>query len=269
VTERPAVERPRGGAAADEPRGGWLAALRRRRAARALQRQLASQQAKANAIRNRQDQVVRWRTAHAHAVRARLERLRAIAPDARVLEVGSGAHGLIFFFGAERGVGVDPLAAQYRPLFPLWQGRAPTLAAAGEWLPFAAGAFDVVLCDNVIDHAERPAAIVAELARVLAPGGLLYFNVNVHHPLYGAVSRLHGLWNALGLRLEIRPFADHTVHLTRAEARRMFAPLPLRVVEQSVEQRAPGRARHAGDLVKRVFFKNAAFEVIAVREADA
>jgi SAM-dependent methyltransferase len=268
VTEPPAVERAEGGAGAEEPRHGWLARLRHRRAARALERQLASQQTKANAIHGRQDEVARRRMAHALAVRERLERIRPLPRDVRVLEVGSGAHGLIFFFGSSRGVGVDPLAAQYRPLFAGWQGQAPTIAAAGEALPFPSGAFDVVLCDNVIDHAERPAAIVAELARVLAPGGLLYFAVNVHHSVYGAASRLHGLWNGLGLRLEIRPFADHTVHLTADEARRMFAPLPLRVLEQAVQRKAPGRARHAGDLVKRVFFKNAVFEVIAVRETE-
>ena len=268
MTERPAAESPESGAGREEPRG-WLARLRHRRAARALERQLASQRAKADALRGREDEVVRPRTARAGAVRERLERFRPLPRDARVLEVGSGAHGLIFFFESSRGVGVDPLAAHYRPLFPVWQGRAPTLAAAGEALPFPSGAFDVVLCDNVVDHAERPAAIVAELARVLAPGGLLYFTVNVHHPVYGAASRLHGLWNGVGLRLEIGPFTDHTVHLTEDEARRMFAPLPLRVLEQSVERKDPGPARHAGDLLKRVFFKNARFEAIAVREPHA
>jgi SAM-dependent methyltransferase len=238
---------------------------------RALERQLASQRKKANVIQSQQKQVAiaARKTARAREVRERLQQIRPVSQDARVLEVGSGAHGLIFFFGSSRGVGVDPLAAQYRPLFAGWQGRAPTLAATGEALPFPSGVFDVVLCDNVIDHAERPAAIVAEIARVLAPGGLLYFSVNVHHPVYGAASRLHGLWNGLGLRLEIRPFADHTVHLTEGEARRMFAPLPLRVLEESVERADPGSARHAGDLLKRAFFKNAAFEVIAVREPHA
>jgi SAM-dependent methyltransferase len=260
------VESLESGAGPDEPGRGWLARLRHRRAARALERQLASQRAKATAISGRENEVALRRMAHSRDVRERLERIRPLPRDARVLEVGSGPHGLIFFFGASRGVGVDPLAVQYRPLFAGWQGRAPTIAAEGEALPFPSGAFDVVLCDNVIDHAERPAAIVDELARVLAPGGLLYFAVNVHHPVYGAASRLHGLWNGLGLRLEIRPFADHTVHLTEGEARRMLAPLPLRVLEQSVRRRAPSRARHAGDLLKRVFFKNAVLQVIAVRE---
>ena len=68
-------------------------------------------------------------------VREKLERVRPIAPDARVLEVGCGAHGLIFFFGTTRGVGCDPLSWDYAALFPAWQGRARTIAAAGERLP--------------------------------------------------------------------------------------------------------------------------------------
>ena len=48
----------------------------------------------------------------------------------------------------------------------------------------------------------------------------------------------------------------------------MFTPLPLRVLQERVQRRVPGRLRHAGDLVKRVFFKNALFEVIAVNETS-
>lgn len=250
----------------EEKPAGPLASLRHRRALRAMERQLAYQQAKARRIRGHDDEIMRKMVARSAAARQALEGVRPIAADARVLEVGSGAHGLIFFFGTSRGVGVDPLAAHYRTLFPAWQGRVPTLAAAGEALPLPMGAFDVVLCDNVIDHAEGPGQIVDELVRVLAPGGLLYFTVNVHHPLYGAASRVYGLWAALGMRMEVTPFADHTVHLTTAEARRMFAPLPLRIVRQSVRRIGAGRARHAGDLLKRAFFKNAVFEVVAVRE---
>jgi SAM-dependent methyltransferase len=204
-------------------------------------------------------------------VREKLERVRAIARDARVLEVGSGAHGLVFFFGAERGVGVDPLACDYAVLFPAWQHRARTIAAAGERLPFADASFDVVLCDNVVDHAEDPALIVKELARVLAPGGLLYFTVNFHHPVYGAAAALHSAWNAAGLRFEVGPFADHTVHLTLKGARALFDNLPLRVIDESGNVADAKRAarerppRHAGDRLKRLFFKNALYELVAER----
>jgi SAM-dependent methyltransferase len=243
-----------------------------KRARRALVRQLAYQQAKAQRVAGHEDEYVAAMRLRSARVRARLEEVRPIELGARVLEVGSGAHGLIFYFGTERGAGVDPLAADYAALFPAWQRLAQTFAAHGEQLPFADHVFDIVLCDNVVDHAENPARIVSEIARVLAPGGLLYFTVNFHHPIYSVAARLHSAWNAAGLQLEIGPFADHTVHLTHDGARRLFDRLPLRLLSER-DNRAEAKAaalqrppRHAGDRLKRVFFKNALYEVVAVRD---
>lgn len=241
------------------------------RARRALERQLAYQQAKAQKASGHEDEYVAAMRVRSARVRARLEEVRPIERDARVLEVGSGAHGLIFHFGTERGAGVDPLAADYAALFPAWQGRAQTFAAHGEQLPFGDATFDVVLCDNVVDHAENPARIVSEIARVLAPGGLLYFTVNFHHPVYSVAAALHSAWNAAGIRLEIGPFADHTVHLTHAGARTLFDSLPVRILSErgnTEEAKAAARARpprHAGDRLKKIFFKNALYEVVAER----
>ena len=252
-------------------RNGQAETAKRRRARRALERQLDYQRAKAARARGHEQDYVEAMRQRSARVREKLESVRAIPPDARVLEVGSGAHGLVFFFGTERGVGCDPLACDYAALFPAWQHRARTIAAAGERLPFADASFDVVLCDNVVDHAEDPAAIARELARVLAPGGLLYFTVNFHHSVYSAAARLHSAWNAAGLGLEIGPFADHTVHLTLDGARSLFDNLPLRVIDESgnvsdakraARQRPP---RHAGDRLKRLFFKNALYELVAER----
>ena len=40
-------------------------------------------------------------------------------------------------------------------------------------LPFADETFDAVLCSEVIEHVPAPIAVIAELARVLRPGGEL------------------------------------------------------------------------------------------------
>lgn len=213
-------------------------------------------------------------TARSNRVRAILENVRPINEDARVLEVGSGAHGLIFHFGARRGVGVDPLAVHYAALFPAWQRRVSTLAAAGERLPFADGSFDVVLCDNVVDHAQDPRRIVSELTRVLAHDGLLYFTVNIHHPFYALAATAHAAWNSAGVPFEIGPFADHTVHLTLEAARDLFDALPLRVISEThniAETKTLARLRpprHAGDRLKRLFFKNALYELVVVRASS-
>ncbi len=257
---------------AAEGREGFAARARHARARRALERQLEYQRRKAARARGREAQYVAAMRERSARVRATLEAVRPIPPDARVLEVGSGAHGLIFYFGTTRGVGLDPLAAHYAELFPAWQRRAQTIAAHGEALPFADRSFDVVLCDNVVDHAERPASIVKELARVLAPSGLLYFTVNFHHPIYSVAASLHSTWTTLGLPLEVGPFADHTVHLTLPRARRLLEALPLRLLTERydiAQARALARARpprHLGDRCKRLFFKNALYEVVATRE---
>src|SRR4029079_11854367 len=107
----------------------------------------------------------------------------------------------IFYFGSPHGIGVDPLAASYGKLFPRWQSCARTVAAVGEALPFRSQSFDIVLCDNVVDHAESPSKIVAELTRILAPGGLMYFTVNIHHPVYAvAAGGYVSLWAGGGAR---------------------------------------------------------------------
>jgi len=249
----------------------WRETTRRKLAQRALERQLTYQQRKAEHARGHEDEIISAMKRSSQRVRDRVETFQPIKADARVIEVGSGAHGLIFYFGAGQGVGVDPLAVSYGNLFPRWQKCAQTIAAVGESLPFADRSFDLVLCDNVVDHAESPQRIVGELARILAPGGILYFTVNIHHPVYAVAAGVHSGWRAVGVPYEIGPFADHTTHLTLETAAALFQNLPLQILSaKSNVDEAKARARkkpprHIGDRLKRVFFKNAVYEVIARR----
>lgn len=252
------------------PIGAWLSEARERRARRALERQLEYQTAKARSLDARDAALLEASlTARAAWLADRLGRHRALRPTDRILEVGSGAHGHVFFLGREGCVGVDPLADAYRSLFPRWQDRARTVAAAGESLPFADASFEIVLSDNVVDHAADPAAIVRELVRVLAPSGLLYFTVHVHHPIYERLSDLQLAAFALHLPIEVAAFADHTVHLTPERAEALFEGLPLEVLERSTDVAETLRAarntppRHPGDRLKRRFYKNATFELLA------
>lgn len=254
----------------DNTNRGW----HHRRAQRALQRQLDFQQKKSTAFAGHEPEVMAAMKRSSERIRSLLETYKSIGSDCRVIEIGSGAHGLIFFFPGSLRIGIDPLAVDYRKLFPAWQGKASTVAAQGEKLPFAEHSFDVALCDNVIDHAEDPPGIVSELVRILRPGGLLYFTVNIHHPIYSVAARAHSSWNAVGIRYEIGPFADHTTHLTLTRARQLFAGLPVTMLREQArisEARAKAktmRARHLGDRLKRVFFKNALYEVVACRRDE-
>lgn len=248
---------------------GWVSRKLHERGQRALARQLDYQEKKAESFRNSEADLVRLNFIRTQQVRQKLESIRPITGSDKVLEVGSGAHGLIFGMGEGVRVGVDPLAVDYRRLFPRIQTTAATLAAIGEQLPFDDASFDVVMSDNVIDHAERPLAIVDEIIRVLKPSGLLYFTVNVHHPFYDLASRAHGAWNAAGLKIELSAFADHTVHLTEEKIAAVFAAKPLEIIEQNstaAQVRSTQRSARASNpdaMLKKIFFKNALFELIA------
>lgn len=245
--------------------------ISKKRADRALERQLAYQTEKADRSRDEEDQLVRGTALKSMMFRQRIEPIRPWRDDDRVLEVGSGAHGLVFGFDKGFCIGVDPLAADYRRLFPKVQTLSQTVGAIGEELPFDDAAFDVVISDNVIDHAADPFAIIDELIRVLRPGGLLYFTVNIHHPFYDKASRLYGSLRNIGLPFEVSPFADHTVHLTEESISSVFGELPLDIIQQSSNAdgtRASQRASRKLDpdsLLKKMFFKNAIYEVIAYK----
>jgi len=91
----------------------------------------------------------------------------------RVLDVGCGTKPYEALFDrADAYVGVDP------------SGRADVVGTA-ESIPVADGSFDIVVCNQVLEHCEDPAQVVRELRRVVAPGGRVLLSthgVQVYHP---------------------------------------------------------------------------------------
>jgi SAM-dependent methyltransferase len=101
--------------------------------------------------------------------------LVAVAPDDAVLDIGTGT-GVVAVAAAKRVktgivVGVDPSAAMLR------LARAHTsawvTAAQTPGLPFAARTFDVVVGNLVISHFPHYDDALADMVRVLRPGGRL------------------------------------------------------------------------------------------------
>ena len=58
----------------------------------------------------------------------------------------------------------------------------------GRTIPFPDASFDYILCTEVLEHAEAPEMLVAEMLRVLRPGGTLLatipFSARVHYAPY-------------------------------------------------------------------------------------
>lgn len=124
---------------------------------------------------------------------------------ARILDIGCGAGANALELSAYGDVtasdrSLDALA------FVRSRGVASVVAAEAPLLPFHDGAFDIVTAYDIIEHVEDDSAFVAELARVLAPGGALA----VHVPAWPF------LWSGHDVALE------HKRRYTRRGLRRLL-----------------------------------------------
>jgi arsenite methyltransferase len=108
-------------------------------------------------------------------------------PQERVLEIGFGGGdllGLLLGSGAQEIVGIDisdEMVARARRRFraEVKQGRLRLLTASAEALPRGEGGFDAVCSVNTVYFWARPAAVLAELARVTRPGGRLVLGLQI------------------------------------------------------------------------------------------
>ncbi len=91
-----------------------------------------------------------------------------IPSGAFLLDAGAGEGQYKPFFAHTRYVGVDLAVGD-----PQWDYRDLDTICTLTDLPFESGAFDVVLCTQVLEHVAEPAAVLKEIQRVLKPGGKL------------------------------------------------------------------------------------------------
>lgn len=118
-----------------------------------------------------------------------------------ILDLGSGFGGRTVEFqrvtgGHYVGIEIDSRMAGAAQRFARSMGNDASFSSGvGESLPFADDSFDAVLCYDVLEHVGDPEATLAEVYRVMKPGGLFltvfppYFHPKGAH-LDGYVSRL-------------------------------------------------------------------------------
>jgi SAM-dependent methyltransferase len=111
-----------------------------------------------------------------------------IAPGRRVLDAGCGTGygcALLAQAGAAEVVGVDIAAAALDSSRPAMPDRVRLEVADLGRLPYADGAFDLIVCFDVIEHLSDPGPGLDEIVRVLAADGVLLVstpNRAVHSP---------------------------------------------------------------------------------------
>ena len=169
------------------------------------------------------------------------------APRSRVLDVGFGAGGNLTRLGEAGctvcGVEYDPRLAK--------GGRAKGLAVAqakAEELPFRSGSMDGVICKVVVPYTDEALA-VAEIARVLRPGGVArvafhglgyslkyaFTSENWKRRVYGLRTIANTLvYAASGRRLP--GFIGDTVYQTRRRLQRYYDRFGLEIVEDRPTQ---------------------------------
>lgn len=186
------------------------------------------------------------RSAEANAARVAAQWHHA-APPAAILEIGAsvGWNGFALQHRWPNATvsAIEPEAAALAVAAEIsvkGAVRQPTfLQGMAERLPFPDSSIDLVTCLTVIEHVESPARAVAEMARVLRPGGMLFLEA----PNYRWPREPHlGVWcvpelgkrsvalaaSLQGVR-DSRGFLEHLKFVTPAAMERYFAAEGLQV----------------------------------------
>ena len=155
-----------------------------------------------------------------------IERALGRAPGQawRVLDLGCGSGDSVDLFRA-RDPGVQWVGLDIEGSLEV-RSRTRTDARFerfdGVAIPFGDDSFDLVYCKQVLEHVHRPGALIAEVARVLAPQGSFAGSTSQMEPFHSqstfnyTPSGLRSLLGSAGLELvELRPGIDAIALIAR------------------------------------------------------
>ena len=118
--------------------------------------------------------------------------LDVLEPHHRMLDIGAGA-GIVeqMNFKGKAGsiVGID---LDERVLENPWVDEAHHGDASQT--PFSNDEFDVIICDNVLEHIAEPEAFLKEVSRILKPGGLFMGKTPNKYHYMPLIARFTPLW---------------------------------------------------------------------------
>jgi 2-polyprenyl-3-methyl-5-hydroxy-6-metoxy-1,4-benzoquinol methylase len=155
-------------------------------------------------------------------VQVYIEHLQEYLPEVskfRILDLGCGAGGVCVSFAnrSNRVVGLDLdkklinltkiNVSDSEDYFPPGGGVSEILSS-GINLPFEDETFDLVICNDVIEHLDEQEELIGEIYRVLKPGGYLYLTTpNKRYPIESHT----GLF---GITLLPKPLADVFIRMS-------------------------------------------------------
>lgn len=124
------------------------------------------------------------------------------------LACGSGRYlRLLRVRGSERTVGLDYSAEMLKQAeSPAGDHQSSFVRSPFLHLPFSAKMFDVIVCGLGVGHEKNLTGILAEVARILRPGG--YFLYSDFHP-FGALAGWQRSFTSNGVRFAL----EHYIHL--------------------------------------------------------
>lgn len=159
----------------------------------------------------------------------------------RVLENGCGV-GMYVEKLAGRGSRVTGLEFDFERAAEARFRSDEIVNAAGEWLPFPASTFDLILSHEVIEHVADDREAVCEMVRVLKPGG----RAVIFCPNRGYPFETHGIYwrgkyyfgnklfvNYLPRRLRNK-LAPHVRVYSNGDLQKLFKGLPVKFVERTI-----------------------------------
>lgn len=81
---------------------------------------------------------------------------------------------------------IDPLLDKYQNFeaFSLFGKDTIKIACMGENIPVPSAFFDIVMCQNVLDHVDEPSAVINEIHRTLRKNGMALISVHILPPCF-------------------------------------------------------------------------------------